>query len=133
MKGSLTVEASLIFPFSLMIILFICHLGIYQYDCAVMKMTGYECILQMMDAERENSDNLKKELQLLANKSVKDRCFGIMELETSVKMTSSKVQLIYLGKQGMLQIPFEISLIYERCNPEVTLRVNRQRRGEAYE
>lgn len=133
MKGSLTVEASMIVPLTILIIVLICQLGIYQYDCAVMKMTGYECILEMMDKENKKSEHLKEELQSLANETAKDRCFGIMELETSVKITDSKVKLSYQGKQGMIQIPFYISVIYERCDPEFVLRINRQLTGEAYE
>ena len=46
MKGSLTVEASFVIPLCFLFLGVIFYLGIYQYNQAVLQMTGYECILQ---------------------------------------------------------------------------------------
>lgn len=60
MKGSMTVEASLIFPFCFVVIGIVCILGIYQYNQAVLKMTGYESILQTMEERKEEEGQFKE-------------------------------------------------------------------------
>ena len=54
MKGSLTVEAACIMPFCFLVITIVCVLGIYEYNQAVLQMTGYECILETVAEQPEN-------------------------------------------------------------------------------
>ncbi len=130
MKGSMTVEASCIFPFCFGIIGVICLLGIYQYDVAVLKMTGYECILQTL--EERNLTDVQFQSQLLerAGEAGKERIFCVRELDTELKMTTSKIVLNYQGTQSVLGVPFEVTVTYHKVHPEMTLWITRGVTGE---
>lgn len=125
MKGSMTLEASYIFPFCFVVIGIVCYLGIFQYNQAVLKMTGYECILQTMEERDRNETTLKENLLQMANVAAKDRTFGVENLKTSVKITTSKISINYTGIQSMFQIPLDITVAYERIYPELTLRLTK--------
>lgn len=130
MKGSLTVEASYIFPFCFVMIGIVCYLGIFLYNQAVLKMTGYECILQVME-ERDTEDTAFQENLLhQAEQSAKKRALAVKDLKAAVKVTASKISLTYNGMQTMLKIPLEATVVYERTFPELTLRLTRLKTGE---
>lgn len=131
MKGSLTIEAAYIFPLCFLILGIVCYLGIYEYNRAVLKMTGYECILQTM--EESDEDCFKENLLRRAELAAKERTFGMVDLKTSAKITATKVSVSIQGEQRMLQVPLEVTVIYERTFPELTLRMMKGMTGESYE
>lgn len=122
MKGSLTVEASCIFPFCFVVIAIICYLGIHQYNQAVLEMTGYECILQTMEERNEEESVFKENLLRRARQAAADRIVGVNDLKTSLNMTASKISLSYEGTQTIFDIAFKVTVVYERVYPELTLR-----------
>lgn len=130
MKGSLTVEASYIFPFCFLIITIVCYLGIFEYNKAVLKMTGYECILQAMEFREESEELLKETILKKAQQTAQQRVVGIQQLETVVKITVSKVSVSYSASQNILKIPFDVTVVYERTYPELTLRLQSGNTGE---
>lgn len=123
MKGSMTIEASYIFPFCFIVIGIVCFLGIFQYNQAILKMTGYECILQRIDEGEGNEEVLEENLLRSAKQAAEDRTFGLKDLKTSAKITASKISLTYHAVQSMLDIPLEVTVVYERIYPELTLRL----------
>ena len=129
MKGSLTVEASYIFPFCFVVLGIVCLLGIYQYNQAVLKMTGYECILQTME-ERNQETIFKENLLRRAEQAAKDRTCGVEDLKVSVKTTVSKISLSYEGRQSIINVPLAVKIVYERTYPELTLRLSKGMSGE---
>lgn len=130
MKGSVTVEAAYIFPFCFIIIAIVCCLGIFQYNLAVLKMTGYECILCTVGELEEGSEFSEDNLAQSAETSARNRILAIRDLETSVKVTASKISVKYSGTQFLLNIPFEVMAVYERTFPELTLRLTHGITGE---
>lgn len=130
MKGSVTVEAAYIFPFCFIIIAIVCCLGIFQYNLAVLKMTGYECILCTVGELEEGSEVSEENLAQSAETSARNRILAIRDLETSVKVTASKISVKYSGTQFLLNIPFEVKAVYERTFPELTLRLTYGITGE---
>ena len=131
MRGNLTVEAALIVPFCIMIILIVCQLGIFQYDREVLKMTGYECILKTVEEGGNlTSNDFCEALKNRAMVAATDRMLGLKSLNAEVKMTSSKIVLVFEGVSTMLEIPMEVSVAYERIYPELTLRIKRAVIGE---
>lgn len=121
MRGSLTVEASYIFPFCFLVIGIVCYLGILQYDRAVLKMTAYECIFQTI----ESSEKEQWEEMLLKNaeEAAKKRVLGTDDLCVSVKISATKISLTYEASYGFLKDPITVSAVYERIFPELTLRM----------
>lgn len=133
MKGSLTVEAAYIFPFCFLIIGIVCYLGIFEYNRAVLKMTGYECILQTMEERDGAEEAFQENLLRRARQAAKERTFGMTDLEVSAKITTSKISVSLQGIQTMIQTPLEVTVVYERTFPELTLRLMAGNIGESYE
>lgn len=133
MRGSLTVEAAYIFPLCFLILGIICYLGIFEYNRAVLKMTGYECILKTMEESHQSDDYLKEQLLRKVEETAKERTLGMMDLKAAAKITASKVSVSLQGVQSMLLVPLEVTVVYERTFPELTLRLRKGMVGGAYE
>lgn len=130
MKGSMTVEGAYIFPFCLIIIVIVCCLGIFRYNAAVLKITGYECILNTMGDMEEENDLLEENLLRNAQRDASQRALAMKDLKASVKVTASKISVKYSGTQALLNIPLEVKVVYERTFPERTLRLTNKITGE---
>ena len=123
MKGSLTVEAAFIFAFFFFAIGLICYLGVFLYNQSVLEMTGYECILQTMEERELGEEMFSQHLLQRAKQAANDRTLGLEELQTDLKITSSKIVLSYEGVQVMLGVPVDVDVIYEKTSPELTLKL----------
>lgn len=126
MKGSLTVEAAFVFPFCFLVIGIVCLLGVFLYNQAVLKMTGYECILQTMEERDLKEEVLLENLLQRAEENGKARTLGIEDLNATVRITASKVSLKYQCVQTLLNLPIEISVACDRVYPETSLRLMRR-------
>lgn len=126
MKGSLTVEAAFVFPFCFLVIGIVCLLGVFLYNQAVLKMTGYECILQTMEERELKEEVLLENLLQRAEENGKARTLGIEDLNATVRITASKVSLKYQCVQTLLNLPIEISVACDRVYPETSLRLMRR-------
>ena len=129
MKGSMTVEASYILPFCFLIIAIVCYLGIFQYNQAVLKATGYECILQVMDEEDLEEEILQQIIVKKAEQTAKARVLGVKELNAAVKMTASKISVTFQGRQSLFDLTLNVTAVYERTYPEMALRLLSGRMG----
>ena len=127
MKGSLTVEASLVFPFCFIVIGIVCFLGIFLYDQAVLKLTGYECILQLIEQEGTDESVFQRNLQEQVENLAEQRTLAITELQVSVKVSISEIIVDYCGRQRLLSLPIETKVVYEKTFPELTLRLTRKK------
>lgn len=123
MKGSMTVEASLVFPFCFLVIAIVCCLGIFKYNQAVLKLTGYECVVHTMELRGESEQVLRETIKGRAEQMAKERALGVENLETSVKVTTSKILVTYSGNQSLLRLPLKVNVVYERVYPEQALRL----------
>lgn len=130
MKGSFTVEASLVFPFCFMVIGIVCFLGIFLYDQSVLKVTGYECIFETIKQEVYSEEQMTMHLQNLAEDAGKNRVLAISDLQAKVKISATKIIITYCGKQKFLNLPLEETIVYEKVFPELTLRLTRGKTGE---
>lgn len=130
MKGSLTVEASYILPFCMVVILILCQLGIYQYNREVLKITGYECILKTMEDANAEKQHISEELQKRTMELITERMIGVEDLKVTVKITMTKISMTLEGVQKMLNSPLSVKVTYERCHPETPLRIARRVMGE---
>lgn len=123
MRGSMTVEAAYLFPFCFLILGIVCYFGVFEYNRSVLKTTGYECVLHVME-QREKSDQLlQEELLRLIKQTAEERVLGMADLKVSVKFTASKISVSISGDHTMLRVPMEVTVVYERIFPELTLRL----------
>jgi len=130
MKGSLTVEAAFVFPFCFLVIGTVCMLGVFLYNQAVLKMTGYECILRTMEEREQGEEYFLENLLQRAEESGKARTLGVENLNAMVRITASKVSLKYQCVQTLLNLPIEISIVCDRVYPELSLRLMQETIGE---
>lgn len=129
MRGSVTIEASYIFPFCFLVIAIVCYLGIFKYNQSVLKMTGYECILQTMNENDLSKEDLQQTIVKRAEQTARARVLGVKELNAVVKMTVSKISVTFQGSQRLFALPLNITAVYERTYPEQTLRLLPGRAG----
>lgn len=122
MKGSLTLEAAYIVPFCIFIVGVVCYLGVFEYNRAVLKMTGYECILRTMEERTADDTIFWENLLNRANEEAGLRTFGITELDVKAKITVSQIVLHFQGIQTFFRTPIEVMVAYERTCPELMLR-----------
>jgi hypothetical protein len=130
MKGSLTVEAAFVFPFCFLIIGIIYALGIFLYNQSVLKLTGYECIVQIMEDRDQKEEILLETLLQRAEETGKSRTLGIENLNAIVRITATKITLKYQCVQRILNLPMEVSVVCDRVYPEMSLRLMREIVGE---
>lgn len=130
MKGSLTVEAAFVFPFCFLIIGIIYALGIFLYNQSVLKLTGYECIVQTMEDRDQKEEILLETLLQRAEETGKSRTLGIDDLNAIVRITATKITLKYQCVQRILNLPMEVSIVCDRVYPEMSLRLMREIVGE---
>lgn len=123
MKGSLTVEASYIVPMCFFTVLLICYLGIFEYNQAVLKITGYECLLQVMGNNDIEEEEQKEMLLKKTKEMAQERVLSMESIDVSVKMTATKVWIYFEGMQVLPHVQMEVSAVYERTFPELTLRM----------
>ena len=95
MRASMTVEAALIFPFCFIVLMIVCYLGIFQYNQAVLKLTGYECILRTMEEREQETSFLIENILHRAKEYGEARTLGVKNLNVSVKLTATKISLTY--------------------------------------
>lgn len=119
----MTVEASLVFPFCFVVIAIVCCLGVFKYNQAVLKLTGYECVVHTMELRGGSEQVLRETIKRRAEQNAKERVLGVQKLETSVKITSSKISVTYSGSQSLLKLFLKVNVIYERVYPEQTFRL----------
>lgn len=130
MKGSMTVEASMVFSFCFLVIAIVCCLGTFKYNQAVLKLTGYECMLHTMELRGNSEQLLQETIKSRALQTAKERVLGVQKLQTTVKVTASKILVSFSGHQSLLNLPLEITVVYERVYPELTLRLLSGNTGE---
>lgn len=130
MKGNMTVEAACIFPFCFLVLSIVCCLGLFCYNQAVLKLTGYEAILLTAKEQGIEGETLEEKVFKTSETLAGKRGLSVKELKTSVKVTSSKIVVTYSGTQSLLSIPFKVTAVYERTFPESPLRIARGIRGE---
>lgn len=123
MKGSLTVEASLVFPFCFLILSLVCCLGIFCYNQAVLQISGYESIVAATEEPDSDEKILEKKILENARAFAGKRMLSVEALDVSVKITAGKILLSYRGTQSLLSLPLEATAVYERIFPERTLRL----------
>lgn len=123
MKGGLTIEAAWILPFCFAVIGIICCLGVYEYDCAVLKMIGCGCVLEASDSIAGNYGEKERELLETLREQAEAGTLALKNIEVTMKKTNTKILVTYRAVSDFFEIPVEVSVVYERVFPELFLRM----------
>lgn len=125
-EGSLTVEASLLVPFLMLLTFVFLCLCLYLHDRSVLSSCAAELAgkgaVRKYQTEKELEDWLCGQAAGLA----RGKLLALRELQASVKVTRDKIVVSYQGRSGLLG-GLEIHEQEEarRINPVARLRVSR--------
>lgn len=104
LKGSYTVEAALIFPFIMTVIVFLIYISFFLHDRAVMSSCAYQAALKA-SLVRTSPDDMEKAAIKAAAYSIEGLLLATDEVKTDVKVSGKKVTVSY---SGTLKIPQSI-------------------------
>ncbi|MBO4375606.1 MAG: pilus assembly protein [Lachnospiraceae bacterium] len=100
-KGSYTVEASLLFPFILSVIILLMYISFFMHDKCVMNQSAYQAALRasrVKTGENEVMGTAERAAGELMNKTV----LATSDVTHSIDISGSEVQVRY---EGTLKIP----------------------------
>lgn len=100
-KGSYTVEASLIFPFIMGVVVFIIYISFFLHDRAVMKSCAYQAALKGSLIRTSTSD-MAQEARKAAEYNIDGLLLVTEGLKTDVSVSGKEITVSY---SGTLRIP----------------------------
>ncbi len=103
-KGSYTIEASLIFPFIMTVVVFIIYVSFYLHDRAVMSSCAYQAALKG-SLVRTSAEDMAKEAKKAAEYNIEGLLLQTGDLETKAEVSDDEVLVSYTG---VLRIPQNI-------------------------
>ena len=101
LKGSYTIEAALIFPFIMGVIVFIIYISFFLHDRAVMKSCAYQAALKA-SLIRTGASDMEREALKAAEYNISGLLLATEGLDTRVSVSGKEVIVSY---SGTLRIP----------------------------
>ena len=101
LKASYTIEAALIFPFIMGVIVFLIYISFYLHDRAVMKSCAYQAALKG-SLIRSSTSDMENEARKAAEYNIDGLLLATTDLNTEVKASGREVSVSY---KGNLRIP----------------------------
>ena len=126
MKGSMTVEAALVFPFCFFVLAIIGCLVVYKYNQSVLKLSGYECVVRTMEERNLEEQIFKENFSRRMLDAAQNRTLGMKDFEISIKISATKLLVKIKGVQKLLNLPVEAEVVYQRVHPERALQLLRE-------
>ena len=126
MKGSMTVEAALVFPFCFFVLAIIGCLGVYKYNQSVLKLSGYECVVRTMEERNLEEQIFKENFSRRMLDAAQNRTLGMKDFEISIKISATKLLVKIKGVQKLLNLPVEAEVVYQRVHLERALQLLRE-------
>ncbi|MCR5746753.1 MAG: pilus assembly protein [Lachnospiraceae bacterium] len=104
LKGSYTIEAALIFPMIMTVIVFIIYMSLYLHDRAVMSSCAYQAALKA-SMIRTAVEDMRKEAEKAADYNLEGLLLATENVESEVEVSGKNVKVSY---KGNLRIPHSI-------------------------
>ena len=104
LKGSYTIEAALIFPFIMTVIVFLIYISLFLHDRAVMTSCAYQAALKASLIRTSPADMEKAAIKAAAY-SIDGLLLATGDVKTDVQVSGKKVTISY---SGTLKIPQSI-------------------------
>lgn len=101
LKGSYTIEAALIFPFIMGVIVFIIYMSFFLHDRAVMKSCAYQAALKG-SLVRTSSSDMETEAKRSADYNISGLLLATEDVTSQVNVCGKEVTVSYTGS---LRIP----------------------------
>lgn len=100
-KGYFTVEAALILPFTMMIVVFMTFLSFYCYDRCILEQCAYAAALRGSSNRFASNEEAQEEAQKAAESLISEKLFALNELQTTVQVSGVSVIVTYECKVNM--------------------------------
>ena len=110
LKGSYTIEAALIFPFIMGVIVFIIYISFFLHDRAVMKSCAYQAALKG-SLIRTNGSDMEAEARKAAEYNIEGLLLATTGLTTDVSVSGKKVTVSYSGSLRIPQGPLYMKIV----------------------
>ncbi|MCR5626662.1 MAG: pilus assembly protein [Lachnospiraceae bacterium] len=107
LKGSYTVEAALVFPFIMSVIVLVCYLSFFIHDRAVMDAASYQAALRGSLVTAEKSDFVGK-AEKAGDELLKNALLVTRVSEKSVELDNNTIIVKYSGD---FLIPYGVNFI----------------------
>ena len=124
-KGSYTIEAALVFPLIMTVIVFIIYMSLFLHDRAAMSSCAYQAALKA-SLIRTGEEDMRSEAERAAAYSIDGLLLATSDPDISVTVSGKKVSIRY---SGTLKIPRSILFFPISGSDSITVSGT----GEAYE
>ena len=88
-----TVEASMLIPLILGVIIFVIYFGIYLYNVCTLKQSSYTAALRGSQMKNASNEEIKGYTQQQLNQLVEQQILAKEKLETRIYVTGNKVKV----------------------------------------
>lgn len=95
MSGYFTVEAALLLPFAMMIIVFMIFLSFYCYDRCILEQCAYAAALRGSSNRFVNTQEAYEEAAGAAEDLIQGKLFAVREVNTTVRVSGLAVTVSY--------------------------------------
>ena len=106
LKGSYTVEAALIFPIVLYVLLFIIYSAFYLNNCMVLEEAAYETALYGTTLERKDVSMMKQKMQKKYSDAVGGRVIAMSRPSCSIEVKDGYVTVQISGTMHTISSGF---------------------------
>ena len=107
LEGSYTVEASLLFPFILSVIILLMYFAFFLHDRCVMNVSAYEAALRGSRVKTEEG-RVFSTAERAANELIERSMLATENVTHTISVTGSEVKVTY---EGVLRIPSGVILM----------------------
>jgi hypothetical protein len=107
LKGSYTIEASLLLPMILSIIMILMFLSFYVHDRCILYSIAYTAALRGSEVQSDE-EKIFREVEESSNKLLENKLLVTRNVNTDIKISSKDIAVSY---QGDFQIPIGTILI----------------------
>lgn len=101
LKGSYTIEASLLFPFILMILILIIYFSFFIHDRCIMHAAAYTAALRGSQILNEDEDVFSK-VEKSSQELLENRLLAVRNHATDIQISEQEISVLY---EGAIRIP----------------------------
>lgn len=95
-SGSLTIEASLLFPLIMMVIVICIYAMFFLHDRAVLDASAYEAALRGCEITSEHGDVMST-VRGASDETIEGRLLSTKNINTEVEITGHDIRVCYIG------------------------------------
>lgn len=118
-KGSFTIEAALLMPFLLFVVLTLMQISFFLYNREAATVIASQAVLKGVQMEMEGRNSIKKELQYFLKEETREKILFADKISWNISVSLTKVKVEVFVSQNTLfkKLSCEIKKEMKRINP----------------